>query len=88
MFEILIAGAVGALWANSRAPRTRIIKSTVIGPTTGHKWQVEFFEELGVMVVIHGGSKAAFRRTPEGWKLARSVGDPGLAELAKKDFEK
>lgn len=87
MWGYVIAGVVGALWSNTTKPKTKVTKSVVIGPKTGIRWTVEYLEDLGVMLVIQGATRGAFRRTPEGWRLAKVTGDRTTAEAMKRDFE-
>jgi len=87
MWTYLVAGVAGALWANSRAPNLAVTKSKIIGSRSGHKWDVEFVEDLGAMVVIHSGTRVVFTKTDDGWKHDRSKGDPSVIALARKDFE-
>jgi hypothetical protein len=87
MYGYLAAAIGGVLWANTRKPKTRVTRSVVMGPRSGHRWEVEYLEDLAVMVVIHPSAKVAFRKTADGWRLARSSGDPRAIEIVKKDFE-
>jgi hypothetical protein len=86
MWGFLVAGVAGALLANTRQPKTRITKSTVIGPITGEKWTVEYLEDLQNMVVIRGGTRVAFQRTPKGWQPFKASGHKPIVELIVKDF--
>lgn len=87
MWWHLGAAVAGALYMGSRAPQTRVTKAEVFGSRTGHKWHVEFLEDVGAMVVIHPKARLVFKRSPEGWKFVGGKGSPEVGALIRKDFE-
>lgn len=87
MWPYLVIGAIGALWANSRAPSTKVEKSKAYGPKTGIQWDTELLPELGVLVVHKAGARVVFERRPEGLKAVKAGGDPKIVALIRKDFD-
>jgi hypothetical protein len=86
VFEAIVGAAVGAWWVARSKPKTKAIKSHIVGSKTGHLWTVEFFEDLGAMVVMHDGTKVVFRKTPTGWEPIRRKGNPQVAHFMVVDF--
>lgn len=84
----LVVGAVVGLWVNSQKPKSSVVKSKVIGGASGREWNVEFFRDLDVMVLVEGPQRIAFKKTTQGWKLAKAKAHPNVIKAARKDFEK
>lgn len=87
MWPVIGAALVGAWFVKRQAPKTKVTKSQVTGGRSGRVWAVEYFNELGVMVVHGRGAKVAFHQTEGGWKAERGGGNPDEIAVIRKDFE-
>lgn len=73
----VVAGAVAGAWMVGRQkPHSHVRKRHVLGCRSGTPYECDDFIELG-LVAVHApelGVRAAFVRTPEGFRLFRASG--------------
>lgn len=75
MYPVIGSAIVGALLVTRTKPKTKFSKTTVLGPKSGAKYQVEDFTDAGFIVVqAADGSRAIFQR-----KAASPAGGKGFA---------
>jgi hypothetical protein len=89
MLVPIIAAAVGALAMGATKPRTSCTRTTAIGSRSGHRYDVEDFEDAGFVVVrAPDGSEGVLRRRPEGggFEWSRGRGYPGTLKVLREDF--
>ena len=87
MWPVIGAAIVGALFAKSRAPKTRVKKLVVLGTRSGMTWEVEDFPELAVVHVRGNNVKAVFRRVgTNGFAFDHGEGDRKILRWLLLDF--
>lgn len=89
MIPYLVAGAIGALWAQTRSPNSQFKKARVLGPKTGISYEVDEFKAGVVLVKAKDGTTAVFTKKvpPEhGFIFQRGEGNPAVIRLIRSDF--
>lgn len=85
---IVIASVVGgAVLMGARSPKTRVVKTNVIGPRTGITYRAEEFPETGFLVVYAPDAIATFmRKRGGGFMFVRGRGHPTSLEIMRSDI--
>jgi hypothetical protein len=75
MYPLIGSALVGALLVTRTKPNTKFTKTSLLGPKSGAKYQVEDFTDAGFIVVqAADGSRAVFQR-----RAANPAGGKGFA---------
>lgn len=88
LIPIIVASVIsGAVLMGARSPRTRVVKTNVIGPKSGFTYRAEEFPQTGFLVVYAPDAVATFmRKKGGGFYFVRGKGHPKSLEIMQADI--
>lgn len=88
MIPYVLAAVAGAVLAARRSPTSSVKKRVAIGPRSGLEYEVDDFEQGGVIIVHGPDAVATFERHEDrpGFKFLKGQGDREILAWMIRDF--